>query len=87
MVVSNWPTDKVEHPEVPNNPMDESAGVHTVPFCGTFYMEQEDFQEEGEKGTTAVEPVVHKSRVADNSRCELTTCRLQASAALRARSQ
>eukprot|EP00730_Choanoeca_flexa_P018239 TRINITY_DN8861_c0_g2_i2.p1 TRINITY_DN8861_c0_g2~~TRINITY_DN8861_c0_g2_i2.p1 ORF type:complete len:814 (+),score=248.44 TRINITY_DN8861_c0_g2_i2:99-2540(+) len=50
VVVQDWPAGKVEHVEVPNHPLDESAGVHTVPFCGVVYLDRDDFKENGEKG-------------------------------------
>ena len=40
----------METAAVPNIPFDESAGEHSVPFCGTFYIEREDFQESPVKG-------------------------------------
>lgn len=36
--------------EVPNNPVDETMGVHSVPFSSVFYIDRCDFMEVPEKG-------------------------------------
>ena len=49
LIVTNYPADKVEMMETPNNPEDESAGTRTVPFARELYIEHEDFMEEAPK--------------------------------------
>ncbi len=43
LVVTNYPEDKTEYFEVPNNPRDEQAGMRQVPFTRELYIEQSDF--------------------------------------------
>lgn len=45
LVITNYPEDKVEYFEIPNNPRDENAGTRKVPFTGTVYIEKSDFAE------------------------------------------
>jgi len=45
IIISNFPSDKVENVELINNPEDESMGSRVVPFCNEVYIEQEDFME------------------------------------------
>ncbi len=45
LVITNYPEDKVEYFEIPNNPRDENAGTRKVPFTGTIYIEKSDFAE------------------------------------------
>jgi glutaminyl-tRNA synthetase len=45
VVITNWPAGQVEWLEAINNPEDASAGTRQVPFSGTLYLEQDDFQE------------------------------------------
>ncbi len=45
LVIINYPKDKVEYFEIPNNPRDEQAGTRKVPFTGTVYIEKSDFAE------------------------------------------
>ena len=45
LVITNYPEDKVEYFEIPNNPRDEQAGTRKVPFTGTVYIEKSDFAE------------------------------------------
>ena len=40
----------------PNNPVDESAGSHTVPFSSVIYIDRSDFQEVPEKGFRRLTP-------------------------------
>lgn len=49
LIVTNYPTDKVEMMETPNNPEDDSAGSRLVPFTKELYIEHEDFMEEAPK--------------------------------------
>lgn len=46
VTITNWPEGEVEQLEAVNNPEDESAGVRSVPFSGTLYIEQSDFLED-----------------------------------------
>lgn len=45
VVIDNYPEDKVEEFEVPNNPEDPEAGTRKVPFSRVIYIEQDDFCE------------------------------------------
>jgi glutaminyl-tRNA synthetase len=49
VVITNYPSDKVEEVDSPNHPQDESMGTHKTPFCNELYIEQEDFREEANK--------------------------------------
>ncbi|MBP5473978.1 MAG: glutamine--tRNA ligase, partial [Bacteroidales bacterium] len=46
LIITNYPSDKVEEMEVINNPEDESMGTRKVPFCNEMYIEQDDFMED-----------------------------------------
>ncbi|MRS13187.1 MAG: glutamine--tRNA ligase/YqeY domain fusion protein [Actinobacteria bacterium] len=46
VVIDNFPEDRVEQVEVPNNPEDESAGTRAVPFARELWIERDDFMEE-----------------------------------------
>ena len=50
LVIDNYPEDLVEEFDAQNNPNDESAGSHTVPFAKELYIEADDFMEEPVKG-------------------------------------
>ncbi len=45
LVIDNYPAGQIEELDAINNPEDESAGTRKVPFSGTLYIEQDDFQE------------------------------------------
>ncbi|MCE5174466.1 MAG: glutamine--tRNA ligase/YqeY domain fusion protein [Bacteroidales bacterium] len=45
LIVSNYPEGQVEWNEAINNPEDETAGTHLVPFSRELYIEREDFME------------------------------------------
>ena len=45
LIVTNYPAEQVEWNEAVNNPEDESAGTHLVPFARELYIEGEDFVE------------------------------------------
>ena len=45
LTITNYPADKTEYFEVPNNPRDEATGSRQVPFTGTLYIEKSDFAE------------------------------------------
>ncbi len=45
LVITNYPTDKVEILDAENNQEDESAGFRKVPFSRELYIEKEDFME------------------------------------------
>jgi glutaminyl-tRNA synthetase len=46
VVIDDYPVDRVEDVEVPNNPEDPSAGTRTVPFSRELWIERDDFMEE-----------------------------------------
>lgn len=46
VVITNYPSDKVENVDVVNNPEDESMGSRSIPFCNEIYIERDDFMEE-----------------------------------------
>jgi len=43
LVITNYPEDKTEEFEIPNNPKDENAGTRRVPFTRELYIEKSDF--------------------------------------------
>ena len=45
VVITNYPEDKVEYFDLPNNPNDENAGTRQVPFTRELYIEKSDFAE------------------------------------------
>ncbi len=45
VVVTNYPKDKVEYFDLPNNPNDENTGTRKVPFTRELYIEKSDFAE------------------------------------------
>lgn len=45
VVITNYPEDKVEYFELPNNPNDENAGKRKVPFTRELYIDRSDFEE------------------------------------------
>jgi len=45
LVVTNYPEDKVEYFELPNNPQSEDAGTRKVPFSRELYIDRADFAE------------------------------------------
>jgi len=49
LTITNYPEGQVEHVEVQNNPEDPAAGVRTVPFSRTLFIERDDFMEEPPK--------------------------------------
>ena len=49
VVVDNYPEDKVEWFDVPNNLENESLSTRKVPFCRELYIDKEDFMEEPPK--------------------------------------
>ncbi len=46
LTITNWPDGHVEIFNAPNNPEDPEAGTREVPFCGTLWVERDDFREE-----------------------------------------
>ena len=46
VVIENYPDDRTEEVEVPNNPEDPSAGTRPVPFGRELWIERDDFMEE-----------------------------------------
>ena len=49
VVLTNYPDDKIEMVAMDNNPEQENAGVHQMPFCHEIYIERDDFMEEPPK--------------------------------------
>ena len=49
VVITNYPEDKVEMMEMDNNPEQENAGKHQMPFSHEIYIERDDFMEEPPK--------------------------------------
>ena len=49
LTITNYPEGQTEHVEVQNNPEDAVAGVRTVPFTKTLFIERDDFMEEPPK--------------------------------------
>jgi glutaminyl-tRNA synthetase len=45
LVIDNYPEGKTEELDAVNNPEDESAGTHKVPFSRELFIEQDDFRE------------------------------------------
>ncbi len=45
VTITNYPADKTETFDLPNNPKDETAGKRAVPFSRTVYVDREDFME------------------------------------------
>ncbi|MBR6559269.1 MAG: glutamine--tRNA ligase/YqeY domain fusion protein [Clostridia bacterium] len=45
VIIDNYPEDKVEYFELPNNPGDPEAGTRKVPFTRELYIERADFAE------------------------------------------
>ena len=45
LIVDNYPEDKVEYFELPNNPGNPDAGKRTVPFSRELYIDADDFAE------------------------------------------
>jgi glutaminyl-tRNA synthetase len=46
VVIENYPEDKSEEMELPNNPEDASAGTRKVPFSREIWIERADFMED-----------------------------------------
>jgi len=49
VVITNYPTGKVDLLDMENNPEDPQSGTHEVPFSEELFIEREDFMEEGGK--------------------------------------
>ncbi len=45
VVVTNYPEDKVEYFDLPNNPQDPEAGTRALPFTRELYIDASDFAE------------------------------------------
>ena len=45
LIVDNYPDDKVEYFDLPNNQNDPEAGTRKVPFCKELYIDTDDFAE------------------------------------------
>ncbi len=49
LILTNYPEDQVEMMEAVNNPGDETAGKHEIPFTKELYIERNDFMEDAPK--------------------------------------
>lgn len=49
VVITNYPEGKVETLEMDNNPEQENAGKHPMPFTREIYIERDDFMEDAPK--------------------------------------
>lgn len=49
VLITNYPTDRVEELTAQNHPQDEAMGTRTIPFCNEIYIDQHDFMEEPPK--------------------------------------
>jgi len=49
LVLTNFPSDKVEWLEAENNPEDDTAGSRKIPFSRELYIERDDFKEEANR--------------------------------------
>ncbi len=49
VVITNWPTGKVEMVPAVNNPEDPASGTRLIPFSKEIYIEQDDFMEDPPK--------------------------------------
>jgi len=49
LVITNYPEGQTEELEAENNPEDETAGSHKIPFSREIWIEREDFMEEPPK--------------------------------------
>lgn len=45
LVIDNYPEDKIEYLEIPNNLENEALGTRQVPFCRELYIDRDDFME------------------------------------------
>lgn len=45
LVIDNYPEDKTEYLEIPNNLENEALGTRQVPFCRELYIDRDDFME------------------------------------------
>lgn len=45
LILTNYPSDKTETMQLPNNPENENAGSHPMPFSRELWIERDDFQE------------------------------------------
>ena len=50
LIITNYPEDKNEEFETPNNPNDETAGTRKINFSRELFIEKSDFLEEPKKG-------------------------------------
>ena len=49
VIIDNYPEDKVEYMEAPNNPENEALGKRKIPFTRELYIDREDFMEDPPK--------------------------------------
>ncbi|MDR0536556.1 MAG: glutamine--tRNA ligase/YqeY domain fusion protein [Tannerellaceae bacterium] len=56
LIITNYPSGKVEMMTTPNNPEDPSAGSHQIAFSGELYIERDDFMEDAPKNFYRLTP-------------------------------
>ena len=56
VIVDNWEEGRVEEVSIENNPNEETAGTHSVPFGRELYIEREDFAVEPPKKFFRLKP-------------------------------
>ena len=49
LIITNYPEGEVEYVDMDNNPEQENAGTHKMPFTRELYIEREDFMEDAPK--------------------------------------
>ena len=49
VVISNYPTDRIEELEAANHPQNPQAGTRLLPFCSDIFIERDDFMEDPPK--------------------------------------
>lgn len=49
LIITNYPEGEVEYVDMDNNPEQENAGTHKMPFTRELYIEKEDFMEDAPK--------------------------------------
>ncbi|MCM1077337.1 MAG: glutamine--tRNA ligase/YqeY domain fusion protein [Bacteroides sp.] len=56
LIITNYPEGQVETVEMDNNPEEEGAGTHQMPFSREIYIERDDFMENPPKGFFRLAP-------------------------------
>lgn len=71
VIITNYPEGKVEMVQMDNNPEQEGAGTHSMPFCREILIEREDFMETRPRSTSAcalAAKFVSKARTSCNAK-------------------